>query len=105
MTRQTKWVDLVILSLFFSVNLYAQQLDSTGASSGSAPAILSSGVNMISGAADGAVPRLIKVSGVINAQMTGAARTALRETGDGGTSRIIGVTFCLYPLPADGAPL
>src|SRR6516225_3569429 len=105
MRWEKKRVGLLIVNLLFSINLCAQQLDWDGTSTGSSLAILPSEMDMTARAANGAVPRLIKFSGVINSHIPEATQTAPRDRRQGGPPRLMSATFSLYALQEDGHPL
>ena len=108
MAQQRSWAWVVVICLFCGVSLRAQQSgsgsgSSTGAAVDSTP---SSGV----AATPGAVPRLIKFSGVINPQIADqiaekTAQMTQNEAPKSTATGAIGVTFSLYALQEGGSPL
>ena len=85
----------VVLCLLCTLELEAQQSDSSVASNTNPPA----------SSAAGTVPRLIKFTGEINPQI--AQTTPIKE-GEGGKNAlptVVGVTFSLYELQEGGSPL
>ena len=108
MARQRSWAWVVVVCVFCALNLRAQQSGSgSGSSAGAAvDSTPSSGV----AATPGAVPHLIKFSGVINPQIADqiAEKTAQmtpNEAAKNTATGPIGVTFSLYALQEGGSPL
>jgi hypothetical protein len=101
MRQQTKWVALLFVILFFSINSGAQQLDSNGIDTG----VTSPAVDATQGTTGGSVPRLIKFSGVITSQTTHITQSPSSETGDARPPASVGVMFSLYELEEGGNPI
>ena len=104
MRQQTKWVGLLFVGLFFSINSSAQQLDSSGTDTGVTP-VISPALDATPGATSGSVPRLIRFSGVITSQTAHMAQSPAGEKGDARPPVSVGVIFSLYELQEGGNPI